>query len=48
MPAKDTYHNVMKNALIKDGWAVTNDPFRLKWGAISVISYQLSVISTSY
>ena len=32
MPAKDTYHNVVKNALIKDGWEVTNDPFRLKWG----------------
>ncbi|MGD1712660.1 XisH family protein [Dapis sp. BLCC M172] len=33
MPAKDIYHNVVKNALIKDGWTVTNDPFRLKWGA---------------
>ncbi len=33
MPAKDIYHDVVKNALIKDGWAVTNDPFRLKWGA---------------
>ncbi|NET79694.1 XisH family protein [Okeania sp. SIO1F9] len=33
MPAKDIYHDVVKNALIKDGWTVTNDPFRLKWGA---------------
>ncbi|NES69636.1 MAG: fatty-acid synthase [Okeania sp. SIO2D1] len=33
MPAKDIYHDVVKNALIKDGWIVTNDPFRLKWGA---------------
>ena len=33
MPAKDIYHDVVKNALIKDEWTVTNDPFRLKWGA---------------
>ncbi|MEH2248938.1 element excision factor XisH family protein [Nostoc sp.] len=22
----------MKNALIKDGWTITDDPFHLKWG----------------
>ncbi|MCF3606509.1 XisH family protein [Planktothrix agardhii 1033] len=32
MPAKDVYHNVVKNALIKDGWIITHDPLRLKWG----------------
>ncbi|MEG3935549.1 element excision factor XisH family protein [Microcoleus sp. T3_B1] len=32
MPAKDIYHNVVKNALIKDGWRITHDPLRLKWG----------------
>lgn len=32
MPAKDIYHNNLKNALIKDGWAVTHDPLALKWG----------------
>ena len=32
MPAKDFYHDTVKNALIKDGWAITNDPLRLKWG----------------
>lgn len=32
MPAKDVYHNVVKNALIKDGWRITHDPLRLKWG----------------
>ncbi|MCC3420471.1 MAG: XisH family protein [Microcoleus sp. PH2017_29_MFU_D_A] len=32
MPAKDLYHNVVKNALIKDGWRITHDPLRLKWG----------------
>ncbi|MEG4087743.1 element excision factor XisH family protein [Microcoleus sp. POL10_C6] len=24
--------NVVKNALIKDGWRITHDPLRLKWG----------------
>jgi hypothetical protein len=32
MPAKDIYHDTVKNALIKDGWTITNDPLRLKWG----------------
>lgn len=32
MPAKDLYHNAVKNALIKDGWSITHDPLRLKWG----------------
>lgn len=32
MPAKDLYHEVVKHALIKDGWAVTNDPLHLRYG----------------
>ncbi|WP_283754962.1 XisH family protein [Roseofilum acuticapitatum] len=32
MPAKDFYHDRVKTALIKDGWEITNDPLRLKWG----------------
>ena len=32
MPAKDLYHDAVKNALTKDGWTVTHDPFPLKWG----------------
>lgn len=32
MPAKDIYHDVVKNALIKDGWTITHDPLRLRWG----------------
>ena len=32
MPAKDIYHNTVKNALIKDDWIVTDDPLHLKWG----------------
>jgi len=32
MPAKDTYHDALCRALIKDGWTITDDPFRLVWG----------------
>ena len=32
MPAKDIYHDCVKNALIKDGWRITHDPLSLKWG----------------
>ena len=32
MPAKDIYHDTAKNALIKDGWTVTQDPLRLRIG----------------
>ncbi len=32
MPARDRYHYIFKNALIKDGWTITHDPLRLKWG----------------
>lgn len=32
MPAKDIYHNAVKQALIKDGWTITHDPLRLQWG----------------
>lgn len=32
MPARDTYHDPVKRALIKEGWTITNDPLHLKWG----------------
>ena len=32
MPAKDIYHDCVKNALIKDGWNITHDPFKLEIG----------------
>jgi len=32
MPAKDIYHDIVKNSLKKEGWTVTDDPFKLKWG----------------
>lgn len=30
MPAKDIYHEVVKTALTKDGWTITDDPFRIR------------------
>jgi hypothetical protein len=33
MPAKDAYHEVVKHALVKDGWIITHDPLRLQWGS---------------
>jgi hypothetical protein len=33
MPARDIYHNQVKNALIKDGWTITHDPLKLEIGS---------------
>ncbi|MCG8368395.1 MAG: XisH family protein [Pseudanabaenales cyanobacterium] len=30
MPAKDIFHGCVKNALIKSGWDITHDPFRIR------------------
>lgn len=32
MPARDIYHDNVKNALLKDGWTITHDPLSLKIG----------------
>lgn len=32
MPAKDIYHDMVVNALQKEGWVITDDPLKLKWG----------------
>jgi len=32
MPAKDIFHDCVKHALVKDGWTITDDPLKLKWG----------------
>ena len=36
MPARDLYHNAVKNALIKDGWTITADPLRISVGERTV------------
>ena len=32
MPARDFYHDKVRNALIKDRWTITHDPYPLKLG----------------
>lgn len=32
MPARDIFHEQVKQALVKDGWKITHDPLHLKWG----------------
>ncbi len=32
MPARDIYHNAVRQALIKDGWTITHDPLHIKYG----------------
>jgi hypothetical protein len=32
MPARDIFHDTVRNALIKDGWIITHDPYRLAIG----------------
>ena len=32
MPAKDFYHDTVKNALIKDGWVIIDENIHLPWG----------------
>jgi len=31
MPQYDLYHNEVKNALVKDGWVITDDPFTIEY-----------------
>ncbi len=33
MPAKDKVHDIVKNALINDGWTITHDPYSMKLGS---------------
>lgn len=32
MPQRDRIHNVIKQALIKDGWEITDDPYVISYG----------------
>lgn len=31
MPVRDSYHDSVRNALIKDGWTITHDPFIIEF-----------------
>jgi XisH protein len=32
MPKRDLFHDAVKNALVKEGWTITDDPFKLDFG----------------
>ncbi|MGB3292431.1 MAG: element excision factor XisH family protein [Phormidesmis sp.] len=34
--AKDRFHDIVKAALVKDGWEITHDPFELKAGGVEM------------
>jgi len=36
MSAKDTFHDVVIAALVKDGWTITHDPYTLSFGTTNV------------
>jgi len=36
MPARDTFHEAVREALIADGWTITHDPYRLAYGLRNV------------
>ncbi|MEH2422320.1 MAG: XisH family protein [Nostoc sp.] len=39
MPAKDIYHEAVKNALIKDGWTIIADPYFLQYKDAELYTY---------
>jgi len=36
MPAKDTFHDFVKQSLVNEGWTITHDPFYLQTGGIEI------------
>lgn len=34
--AKDIFHDTVKTALQKDGWTITHDPYRLRYGIVDI------------
>jgi hypothetical protein len=42
MPAKYLYHDNVKNALIKEGWRITHDPFYIKFGEPDFLQIDLA------
>jgi hypothetical protein len=36
MAARDTFHEAVRNALVKDGWTITHDPLSLSFGGVDL------------
>ncbi|NEP42538.1 MAG: fatty-acid synthase, partial [Okeania sp. SIO2H7] len=34
--ARDAVHQAVKNALIKDEWLITDDPYKLNYGGVNI------------
>lgn len=45
MPRKDQIHDAVKNALVKDGWTITDDPFRIVYEDADVYA-DLRIVKT--
>jgi hypothetical protein len=45
MPRKDEIHTAVRNALIKDGWTITDDPFRIVYADTDVYA-DLRIVKT--
>lgn len=41
MSAKDKFHDAVKQALVKEGWKITHDPLRIKFGEEDKIQIDL-------
>jgi hypothetical protein len=46
--AKDIFHDTVRKALEKDGWKITHDPYRLRYGIVDVYAYYLRSQSRGY
>ena len=38
MPAADSIHDAVKNALVKDGWTITDDPYTIEYEEITLFA----------
>jgi hypothetical protein len=36
MPAKDLFHDIVKRALERDGWKITNENYQLEFGGVEI------------
>ncbi|NEP74490.1 MULTISPECIES: element excision factor XisH family protein [Okeania] len=36
MPAQDIFHDAVKNALIKEGWTITDDPLYIEFAGVDM------------
>jgi len=45
MPRKDRIHEAVKNALVKDGWTITDDPYRIVYDDADVYA-DLRIVKT--